>query len=79
MKYKDGTVVKIGDKIKLWEDCYGIVVASIDTGEYDHSYLKEEWEYLNSGILVNSDKAGLVHYSEAEDDWELIARSAQNK
>ena len=79
MKYKDGTEVKIGDKIKLWEDCYGIVVASIDAGEYDPSYLKKEWEYLKSGILVNSDKAGLVHYSEAEDDWELIARSVQNK
>ena len=74
MKYPDGKEVVIGDKVKLWEGCVGTVVASIDNGEYSNNYPKEEWEYLKAGVLIDSDKAGLIHYLEPEKSLVLIER-----
>lgn len=75
MKYPDGKEVKVGDKVKLWEGCDGIVVASIDTGEFSTAYPEKDWEYLKAGVLINSDKAGLIHYLEPEKSLELIERA----
>lgn len=75
MKYPNGLDVKIGDKVKLWEGCHGIVVASIDTGEYSSNFPKTEWEYLKVGVLIDSDKAGVIHYFEPEKSLELIERA----
>jgi hypothetical protein len=75
MKYPNGKEVKIGDKVKLWEGCHGIVVASLDTGEYSTSYPEKDWEYLKAGVLIDSNKAGLIHYLEPEKSLELIERA----
>ena len=74
MKYSDGNEIKVGDKVKVWEGCFGMVVCSMDTEEYTPSYSKEEWGYLNVGILIDSDEAGLIHYTESEEELELIQR-----
>jgi hypothetical protein len=74
MKYPDGQPMKPGDKVKLWEGCYGTVVASIDSDEFTEKYPKEEWDYLKAGVLIDSDKAGLIHYLEPEKTLELLAR-----
>lgn len=74
MKYPNGEEIKIGDKVKLWEGCYGTVVASIDADEYSSDYPKAEWEYLKAGVLINSDKTGVIHYLEPEKSLELIER-----
>jgi hypothetical protein len=71
MKYPDGQEIKVGDKVKLWEGCYGIVVASIDTGQYGPGYPEHEWGYLKAGILIDSDVAGLIHYLEPEKSLSL--------
>jgi len=76
VNYLDGEEIKVGDKVKLWEDCYGVVVASIDGNEYDLEYPREEWQYLKSGVLIRTDKAGLIHYLEPENSLELIERGA---
>jgi len=76
MKYPDGKEVRVGDRVKLWEGCHGVVVASIDRGEYAAAYPKAEWEYLKSGVLIDSDRAGLIHYLEPEKTLELIERAA---
>lgn len=78
MNYLDGKEVRVGDKVMLWPGCYGVVVASIDTGEYGHGYPREEWEYLKKGVLIDSDKAGLIHYLRPEKGLELIARRDEN-
>lgn len=78
MKYPDGKEVKVGDKVKLWEKCHGVVVASIDLGEYSPDYPQKEWEYLKAGVLINSDKAGLIHYLEPEKSLELVERAERN-
>ncbi len=76
MKYSDGSTIMVGDKVRLWEGCEGVVVCSVDTGQYSSNYPKIEWEYLRSGVLFETDKAGLVHYLHSNEDLELIKRAA---
>jgi hypothetical protein len=74
MKYPDGSEVRLGDLVELWEGNNGTVVCSIDTGEYSGEFPKEQWEYLGSGVLVLSDNAGLIHYKEPERTMRLLHR-----
>jgi hypothetical protein len=75
MKYSDGNEIIVGDRVKVWDGSFGIVVCSMDTEEYTPSYPEEEWGYLRVGILIDTDKAGLIHCTESEEELELIERS----
>jgi hypothetical protein len=75
MKYSDNQVVQLGDEVELWDGCHGVVVCSIDDGEYSEAYPKTEWEYLKSGVLIETDKAGLIHYIEPDEDLRLRKRA----
>ena len=72
MKYSDGRKAKIGDRVKLWDGCYGVIVCLFDSDEYTTDYPKNEWGYLKSGIMIKTDQANLIHYIETDEDWELI-------
>ncbi|RWB66676.1 MAG: hypothetical protein EOQ50_32145 [Mesorhizobium sp.] len=74
MKYPDGTLARLGDKIIVWEGNEGVVVCSMDTDEYSEEYSREVLGYLGRGIMVLSEKAGLIHYVEPEIDMRLIER-----
>ena len=76
MKYPSGEEVHLGDRVKLWEGCLGVVVASLDGNEFTASYPRADWEYLKSGVLIESDKAGLIHYLEPEKTLELVGRAS---
>jgi hypothetical protein len=76
MKYADGRRVAVGDRVKLWDDEYGIVVGSIDTGEFTKEFPKAAWAYLNSGILIKTDDGELFHYNEPDEDFELVKSGA---
>ncbi len=76
MKYADGRRVTVGDRVKLWDDEYGIVVCSIDTGEFTKEFPKAAWTYLNSGILIQTDDGELFHYNEPDEDFELVKSGA---
>lgn len=76
MKYADGQDVKLGDKVKLGQDDGGIVVCSIDTGEYTDDHPETQWGYLKKGVMVEFPTLGLIHYEEAEPDLKLIARAS---
>jgi len=77
MKYLDGQEVKVGDKVQLWSGYYGVVVCSMDSNDYTMAYTKEEWGYLKSGVLIKTDKAGLIHYIEADEDLQLLERDRE--
>jgi len=79
MKYRNGKTVKVGDKVKLWNNCYGAVVCSIDTNEYTNEYQEKDWKYLDEGILVFTNQAGLIHYPEMEENIELIDRQLSER
>lgn len=74
MNYPNGEKIAVGDKLKLWEGCIGVVVCSIEDGVYSDEYTQEDWGYLKNGILINTDAAGLIHYTEPESEFELLHR-----
>lgn len=46
MKYPNGNVVRLGDKIRLWSGAEGVVVCSLDTNEFSDEYPERDWNYL---------------------------------
>ena len=74
MKYSDGQEVRLGDRVKLGEDDGGVVVASIDRGEYSETHPAAQWAYLKRGVIVEFPTYGLIHYEEPEPDLQLIER-----
>lgn len=73
MKYHDGSTIMIGDKVRLGADD-GVVVFSIDTGNYVDKFPKADWEYLERGIMVSFPTLGLVHIEESDPDLLLLER-----
>ena len=76
MKYWDGQEAHMGDKVKLGEDNSGIVVCSIDAGEYSDEYPAAAWSYLGKGVMVSFPKHGLIHYAGPDEDLVLLERTA---
>jgi hypothetical protein len=75
MKFSDGRDIEPGDLIQIGEKYRGRVIASMDTSKYLTG--EEGWSYLAEGIMVDTDFAGLVHYtSENADDFVLIHRGS---
>ena len=74
MQYTDGQDVRLGDRVKLGNDNGGVVVASIDTGEYAPDHPEAQWGYLKRGVIINFPLYGLIHYENPEPDLELISR-----
>jgi hypothetical protein len=76
MKYSTGELIRVGDKVQPWNGCTGIVVASMDTDEYSDEHSREQWGYLRVGVMIETDEAGLVHYTEPDPDLQLLERTA---
>jgi hypothetical protein len=72
MKYADGRLVAVGDRVKLSSTQPGTVVCSIDTGDFTKQYPEEEWGYLKTGIIVVTDAGETFHYSEPDEDFERL-------
>jgi hypothetical protein len=75
MRYPDGQDIRLGDRMMLWGGGEATVVCSIDTQEYSPDYPREHWAYLDRGILIMSEKLGLVHCIETDGEMRLLARS----
>jgi hypothetical protein len=74
MRYTDGQEVRLGDRVKLGDDEGGIVVCSIDTGDYSDGYPEAQWGYLKRGVMIDFPRYGLIHYEEPEPDLRLMER-----
>jgi hypothetical protein len=72
MKYANGNVAKTGDRVRLWKDCLGTIVCSIDDGEYSSGFPRDEWDYLKVGVLIKADNGALIHYIEADEDFQSV-------
>ncbi len=76
MRYTDGQLIAPGDTVQIDGQYRGRVIACMDT----NSYLPgaEDWAYLATGIMVDTDFGGLVHYTDAHsDELVLIARGTE--
>jgi len=76
MKYPDGQAIRLGDVVALGSDRHGIVVCSIDSGEYSDAYPQAQWGYLGAGVLIEFPSYGLIHYREPEAGLRLIAHAS---
>ena len=72
MKYNTGNSAKIGDRVRLWKDCLGTVVCSIDDEEYTLEFPRNVWSYMKIGILIEADNGSLFHYVEPNEDFESL-------
>jgi hypothetical protein len=64
MKYHDGTEMHVGDRVRIKNGDTGVIVASMDTGEFSSDYPKENWGDLKTGILVRTDKGAIVRFEQ---------------
>jgi len=74
VKYEDGQDVRLWDRVEAWWGCPAIVVFSIDTDEYSPAFPREDWQYLERGVMLDTEQAGLVHLSEPDPDLVLLSR-----
>ena len=51
---------------------HGIVVADMDGDEYSREYPREQWGNLGSGVMIDTDFGGLIHYDQSSLDGELM-------
>jgi hypothetical protein len=79
MKYADGTKIKLGDKVLISGKYHGVVVADIDGDNYSESSPKEQWSYLGTGVMIDTDFGGLVHYQQENIKEETIELEARNE
>lgn len=64
MRYSDGSEARLGDRVRIRNGEIGVVVVSIDTGEFSAEYKQSDWKHLNSGVLVRTEKGALVRFAE---------------
>jgi len=65
-----GKLIRVGDGLDIGHGwATGVVVCSIDTGDYSPEHPNEQWAYLERGIMVETDNAGLIHHT--DNGWEL--------
>ena len=74
MTYIDGTTVRIGDHVNLGGKQPGVIVGIITEGKYADGYKKEDWDYLGSGLIVNTD-FGDLRLEEPDEDLEFAGES----
>jgi hypothetical protein len=55
MKDSNGQEIKLGDRVKVWDNRFGRVGCSLDTDEFTDNYSKSDWNYLKKGILIKTD------------------------
>lgn len=76
MKYADGSEIEPGDLMQIDSVYRCRVIASMDTGKYLAG--EESWSYLLTGIMVDTDFAGLVHYTATAEDFVLLERGSDS-
>lgn len=73
MRYKNGSLVEAGHRIRMWDGLAGLVVITLNPPWALTEYSVQEWQYLRVGIVVLTDEAGLVHYERQEGWPELLS------
>lgn len=66
MKYLDGSVAQLGDRVRITNGDTGVIVASMDTNEFSREYSAENYAHLETGILILTDRGALVRLEEPD-------------
>ena len=73
--YPTGEEVRVGDIVR-YGDTQGRIVFIVNTDSYSDNYPKEEWDYLEEGFGVETEKYGLIHDMISSEDLQLIKRNS---
>jgi hypothetical protein len=76
VRYSDFNEAELGDEVAIDDIYKGVVVASLDTDEYSARCPREEWAYLGTGIVVDTNFGGLIHYPGNDDEHIVLVRRA---
>lgn len=75
MRYPDGQLVRLGDRVKLGADDKCIIVSDIDGDEYSDAHPKEHWGHLGKGVIVMlGSPIHLLHMESPDPDMQLLSR-----
>jgi ribosomal 30S subunit maturation factor RimM len=74
MHYETGQEIKVGDIVDM-HGMAGRVVFNIEGGSYADDYPEGAWSFLQRGVGVVTEEAGLIH-TETVEDLVLIKRAA---
>ena len=77
MQYPDGTLVRVGDRVRLESGAEGRVVCDFDHDEHAAGFSRSEWQYLKDGVLIDTEQYGLIYLPEPDSDLELIQRGSE--
>lgn len=72
MKYCDGQIIQLGDRIQLWEAKFGVIVCIIADGVFSDNFSQADWAFLHKGLLIKMGDGQLIHYAEADEDLILL-------
>src|SRR5688572_850251 len=76
VRYSDYNEAKLGDEVAIDDIYKGVVVACVDTDEYSASCPREEWAHLGTGIVVDTNFGGLVHYPDGDHEHIVLVKRA---
>jgi acetone carboxylase gamma subunit len=62
MIYPDAVEVLVGDVVSIGSNGKGKVVACMYRDNYSFTHPREQWSYLETGVLVDTEFGGVVHY-----------------
>jgi len=78
VRYASGQEVLPGDTVRIDTRYRGTVVGCIAESKSLPPHTADEWAFLKTGVMIDTDFGGLVHYPDesdlAEDQIELIGR-----
>jgi hypothetical protein len=82
MNYCDGQAIRVGDLVAINSQYRGTVVGCVEDRTFLPPLKGDEWDYLRTGIMVDTDFGGLVHYPDAaaiaQEGIELLERKSND-
>lgn len=72
--YPSGDDIRIGDRI-MCASSPGLVAFVIASRSFSAEYPEEQWSYLGRGFMIETERYGLIHLDEADEDLVLIERA----
>ena len=79
MKYSNGKSLKLEDEVTLDKKYTGVIKAIIEEGLFSEEHTEEAWSYLKTGIIIDTDFGGIVHYQESDIKEEPIEFKSRKK
>jgi hypothetical protein len=74
VKDSNGKILRVGDRVKLWNQTFGKVVCDFDHQNYSESFTHKNWAHLKIGILIEKDDQKLIYYPDSDEDLEIITQ-----